>query len=161
MVGSVRDNVPIPGNDVVDWLGQKPVVKEYYTGSSEIKPGMLLRGSTHVCHAMAGSGNVIGYALYKESAPKAQKADYTSAYDKGEWIAVLPLGVSARIYGWCGTITATQVGAMLKPDGTTAGAVSPMALVWSGSQVIQAKISARALAPATSGAGERAMIQVG
>jgi hypothetical protein len=160
MVGMAKDVCPIPANDVVDWMGKDGVWIDMYTGTSTIKPGMLVYGSTHVAQNWSGSGNVVGYALYKESAPSSQKSDWSSAYAKGKWIAVVPLGTPCRIYGFTGTITATQPGALLKPDSSTAGAVSPMALVWSGSNVIQAKIVARALVANTTGAGGRAMIEV-
>lgn len=160
MVGQAKDMVPIPSRDVVDWHGLKPVYIDMYTGTSTIKPGMLVYGSTHVAMNNAGSGNVVGYALYKESHPDSRKDDYSSAYDKSHWIAVVPLGTPCYIYAFTGTITAAAVSCILKPDGSTPGAVSPMALVFSGSKVIQQKVCGRSLAANTSGAGGRAMISV-
>ena len=161
MVGQTREITPTPANDVIDWKGHNPYYFQMKTGTSTIKPGMLVYGSTDIAQIWAGSGNVRGFCLYKESPSESQKADWSSAYDIQKIIAVVPLGVDCNIKAFCGTITAFRVSSLLKPDGSTPGAVSPMALIFSGSQIIQQKLCGRALEEATSGAGERAMISVG
>ena len=90
---------------------------EMETGTSTIKPGMVVSFSDDRTVTIGTSGDGHGIALYKETNGTYRKDAVGSTYDKGDWIAVAlpPCNVYAYVDG---TVSA---GDRVIPSTTTAG----------------------------------------
>ena len=159
MPGAIRTNYDIGDNDVIDWQGHTPHYVEYKTSQATIAPGHLVReiGTTDMSIALqslALAQQLVGFVLYKETNSKYQKADVTSTYASGAWVAVAPLSQTYAIKTISGTFTATHQ--QCGPDGTTDGAVSKIAVGTVERHKVGYNLTVNA-----SGAGGSLIVQVG